>query len=118
MGRYLSSFLATARADLLAADMLADRVAVPGPPVSEAEQQDALELALLLADCDARWGDHRSALSALDAAEALQGALPPEYEAKRREWRGRAARRLPARVETRNPTGAWSRWDGDVCRVR
>jgi hypothetical protein len=25
-------------------------------------------------------------LTALDAAEALQGALPPEYEAKRRQW--------------------------------
>jgi hypothetical protein len=36
---------------------------------------------------DARWGDYRSALEALDAAEALEGALAPEYEAKRREWR-------------------------------
>jgi hypothetical protein len=64
-----------------------DRVAEPGPDdAAEADQQDALELALLLADCDARWGDHRSALSALDAAEALAGALPPEYEAKRRQW--------------------------------
>ena len=63
---------------------------LPGPPVSEEEQQDALELALLLADSDARWGDYTSALNALDAAEALQGALPPEYEAKRRIWRGEA----------------------------
>jgi hypothetical protein len=55
--------------------------------VSDEEYEDALALALLLADCDARWGDYASALNALDAAEALQGALPPEYEAKRREWR-------------------------------
>ena len=79
-------YLATARPSLLGGDVLADRVPVPGPPVSEEEQQDALALALPLADCDARWGDDASALNALDAAEALQGGLPPEYEAKRREW--------------------------------
>jgi hypothetical protein len=26
-------------------------------------------------------------VSALDAAEALEGTLPPEYETKRRAWR-------------------------------
>jgi sulfide:quinone oxidoreductase len=85
-GRYLAPYLATARPVPLAAAPLVDRVAIPGADVSESEYQDALELALLLADCDARWGDYRSALSALDAAEALEGALPPEYEAKRRQW--------------------------------
>jgi hypothetical protein len=54
--------------------------------VSDDEYDDALELALLLADCDARWGDFGGALNALEAAEALHGALPSEYEAKRREW--------------------------------
>ncbi len=86
-GRYLGPFLATARPQPLSSELLADRIAVPGPPHTEPEFRDALELALLLADCDARWGDYAAALSALDAAEALQGALPPEYEAKRREWR-------------------------------
>jgi sulfide:quinone oxidoreductase len=86
-GRFLAPYLATARPAALVPAALVDRVAEPAPDAdSEADQQDALELALLLADCDARWGDHRSALSALDAAEALAGALPPEYEAKRREW--------------------------------
>ncbi len=86
-GRYLAPYLATARPSPLAEHVLSDRLAVPGPPVSDEEQQDALELALLLADSDARWGDYASALNALDAAEAVQGALPPEYEAKRRAWR-------------------------------
>ena len=85
-GRYLAPFLATARPSLMSGGVLADRTPVPGAPVSDEEQQDALALALLLADCDARWGDYASALNALDAAESLQGALPPEYEAKRREW--------------------------------
>ncbi|HYB30656.1 MAG TPA: FAD-dependent oxidoreductase [Solirubrobacteraceae bacterium] len=86
-GRYLAPYLASARPVPLGSGLLSDRVAVPGPPVPEAERQEALSLALLLADSDARWGDYASALNALDAAEALEGALPPEYEAKRREWR-------------------------------
>jgi sulfide:quinone oxidoreductase len=86
-GRYLAPYLATARPSLLSAGVLTDRVPVPGPPDCDADYEDALALALLLADCDARWGDYASALNALDAAEALQGALPPEYEAKRRAWR-------------------------------
>ena len=89
-GRYLAPYLAAARPVPFGAEPLVDRVAVPGARLSDPEYQDALELALLLADCDARWGDHRSALNALDAAEALQGALPSEYEAKRREWRSAA----------------------------
>lgn len=94
-GRYLAPYLATARPSLLSSGVLADRVPVPGPPVSDEEHEDAVALALLLADCDARWGDFASALNALDAAEALQGALPPEYEAKRRAWHAedRAAHR-------------------------
>jgi sulfide:quinone oxidoreductase len=92
-GRYLAPFLATARPDLLRSETLADRAsAAPGPAVPEPEREDAVELALLLADCDAQWGDYRSALDALDAAEALRGALPPEVEAKRRAWR--AARQI------------------------
>lgn len=89
-GRYLAPYLATARPAPFGAEPLADRAAVPGAELSDPEYQDALELALLLADCDARWGDYPSALNALDAAEALQGALPSGYEAKRREWRSAA----------------------------
>ncbi len=90
--RYLAPYLATARPMSLAAEPLTDRIAVPGPRVSEAEHHEALQLTLLIADGDARWGDYRSALSALDAAEALEGALPPEHETKRRMWTAEAAR--------------------------
>lgn len=85
-GRYLAPYLAGGRPRQLEPALLGDRHAVPGSAASDVEYHDALELALLLADCDARWGDYRSALQALDAAEALEGTLPPAYAAKRREW--------------------------------
>ena len=91
-GRYLAPYLAGARTMAVAhstpagRESLTDRAPVPGPPLSASEFQDALELALLMADADADWGDYRSALSALDAAATLSGALPPEYEAKRGQW--------------------------------
>lgn len=90
-GRYLGPFLATARPAPLSSELLSDRIAVEGPPTSATEFEDALELALMLADCDARWGDYGAAVSALDAAEALQGVLPSDYEAKRRAWRAAAS---------------------------
>jgi hypothetical protein len=64
-GRYLTPYLAAARPVPFGAEPLVDRVAVPGAKLSDPEYQDALELALLLGNCDARWGDHRSALNAL-----------------------------------------------------
>lgn len=87
-GRYLGPFLATARPNPLSSALLTDRAAVGGPPLDDSEYEDALELALMLADCDAKWGDYEAALAALDAAEALTGALPREYEQKRKRWRG------------------------------
>lgn len=85
-GRYLAPYLATARPDPLRLGLLKDRSSIPGEPLSEAEHDDAVELALLLAECDARWGDYASALAALDTAFVLNGALTPELEAKRRAW--------------------------------
>jgi sulfide:quinone oxidoreductase len=89
--RYLSPFLATARPQPLGSEVLRDRVAVSGKTLADEDFKDALELALLLAECDARWGDYGAALNALDAAEVLEGTLPPEYEAKRRYWRAKRA---------------------------
>jgi len=85
-GRYLAPYLATARPRALAGQPMSDRTPVPGPDVGDDEFEDAVSLVLMLADGDAEWGDYGAALSALDAAEALEGSLPPEYEAKRRLW--------------------------------
>jgi len=85
-GRYLAPYLATARPAWLGAEPLADRAPVGRPRDADPEHEDALQLTLVLADADARWGDHASALRALDSAEALAGALPPEYEHKRAQW--------------------------------
>ena len=85
-GRYLAPYLATARPRALAGEPLSDRRVVPGPDVGDDEFADAVALVLMLADGDAEWEDYGAALAALDAAEALEGSLPPEYEAKRRLW--------------------------------
>jgi sulfide:quinone oxidoreductase len=84
-GRYLAPYLATARATRAADGTLVDRPATRAP-ARLVEHQEALELTLALADADAAWGDHASALRALDAAELLADVLPSEYEAKRRAW--------------------------------
>ena len=85
-GRYLAPYLATARPMPLGSAPLSDRRAPAHADGSEHEHADALELALLMADHDARWGDYAMALHALDSAEALAGVLPPRYEDKRKEW--------------------------------
>ncbi|MGZ4169820.1 MAG: NAD(P)/FAD-dependent oxidoreductase [Solirubrobacteraceae bacterium] len=97
-GRYLAPYLATARPHALTHEPMADRRAVPGSDLAGDEFADAVALVLMLADGDAEWGDYGAALAALDAAEALEGALPPEYEAKRRLWMG-AARGLGRDVD-------------------
>lgn len=61
----------------------------------------AVDLMLLLADCDAWAGDHPQALQALDCAESLGGALPSQYSAKRRCW---------AEHESAEPAGTPGAW--------
>jgi sulfide:quinone oxidoreductase len=91
-GRYLAPYLATARPVALGSEPLVDRVAGPGyEPAPDAD--DALELALLLADEDARGGDLVQALHALDAAAALGGGILPAAAAeKRAAWRAELER--------------------------
>jgi hypothetical protein len=68
------------------AGVLADRIPVPGPPVSDDEQHEAVARSRCCWPTATSAGATTRPLNALDAADALEGALPPEYEAKRREW--------------------------------
>ena len=64
--------------------------------VDAAEHEAAVDLALMLADDEADAGEFELALRWLSAAEAIAGALPPEYVGKRRRWSG-AEQRPPVR---------------------
>jgi hypothetical protein len=77
--------MATAQPVALTSAPLQDLGHAPSAP-GEGDE-DALALALLLADEDARCGDYRQALHALGAARALTGGVLPEaYAAKQRDW--------------------------------
>jgi sulfide:quinone oxidoreductase len=90
-GRYLAPYLATARPPALARQPLEDRTASAGTGMTD-DGDDALELALLMADEDAAAGDLSQAVHALDAAAALRGgALPVEAARKRDAWRAALA---------------------------
>jgi hypothetical protein len=97
-GRYLAPYLATARPRALGREPLIDRT--PASRGSGSDTEDALRLALLLADADAAAGDYAQALHALDAAAALAGGVLPAEAARRRDvWRPRLGLR-PAPVRT------------------
>ena len=86
-GRYLAPYLADARPVALGREPLHDRSA-GGPAAPGGEADEALELALLMAEEDARAGDLAQALHALDAAAALAGGfLPAEAASRRDAWR-------------------------------
>ena len=88
-GRYLAPYLADARPVPLSSSPLADRAAPArlADREADAERHEAADLALAMADGDARFGDFAGALHALAAAEAITGSLAPEYAEKRRIWR-------------------------------
>jgi sulfide:quinone oxidoreductase len=88
-GRYLAPYLATARPLAFGRKPLQDRIAGSAPaPAPAGGVDEALELALLIADEDARSGDLAQALHALDEAAALtSGFLPVDAASKRDAWR-------------------------------
>ena len=46
-----------------------------------------VDVALILAELDASWGDYRYAVEYLDAANKLTGgAIAPRWAARRRRW--------------------------------
>ena len=88
--RYLAPYLADPGGRIAGDTSLTDREPVSGSATElDAEHHDVAELALTLADENARWGEFRLALRCLDAVETLEGMLPPGYAARRREWERR-----------------------------
>ena len=85
-GRYLGPYLART-SHLGYGSTLEDRpTATRDPGALQAAHGEARELALVLAEADARGGDFRSALSWLDVLERLDGVLPEGYLEKRDAW--------------------------------
>lgn len=83
--KYLAPWLSDrTRARLGTAERFEDRPL--RADVDEGEHHAAYELALALADEEAEAGDELRALEWLEAAQAIEGVLPPEYVEKRRRW--------------------------------
>ena len=89
-GLHLAPYLATARPVDLNAEPLRDRTSAAS--ASTPDRDEAFQLALLLAEEDAKVGDFHQALHALDAAAALAGGVLPEQWAERRaRWQREVA---------------------------
>ncbi len=95
-GRYLAPMLADARPLTPAEAPLLDRTA-PRHDTDPGDHEQAVELALLIADQDAKLEDYAQAINALDAAAAMNaGVLPAPYADKRAQWM--ALHRPPAQA--------------------
>ncbi len=92
-GPYLGAWLARPHEPGGEALQLRDRQVTPVTDEQAAaeERAAALDLALAMADAEARYGDWKEALRALDAAEALAAPLPVEYAQKRDLWEAELA---------------------------
>ncbi len=98
-GRHLGAWLSHPRSPGGRIEQIEDRPAPDRPDNAAAEEERAaaLDLALMMADGEARYGDWHGALRALEAAQALTGMLPPEYEQKRELWQAELEGRPGAR---------------------
>ena len=59
----------------------------PDPDAGEAEHVQAVDLVLAAAEADARIGDYGGAIRWLSLVQELNLVVPPEYVARRHEWR-------------------------------
>lgn len=66
---------------------LVDIEAPTDPATDEAAHERAMSLVLAAANADARMGDYESAIKWLFLLEQLNFVIPPEYVARRYEWR-------------------------------
>jgi sulfide:quinone oxidoreductase len=91
-GRYLGPYLAHAQNP---SKELVDRDPSAGSSGGEADPERAVALLLAAADADARIGDFEGAIKWLSLVEQLNLVTPPEYVARRYEWRRRLQPDLP-----------------------
>jgi sulfide:quinone oxidoreductase len=104
-GAYLGPLLARAAGEDAGEEMV-DLDPSEQPEADEAEREAAIRLVLAAAEADAKESDFEGALRWLGLVEQLNLVLPPEYAAKRYEWRrqldpGLAPDAVAARVEPR-----------------
>jgi sulfide:quinone oxidoreductase len=88
-GRHLTPYLAAPEDPALTRSRLVDRDAPDEPELGEvagAEEREAVELLLELADANARRGSFDFAVKCLDAAEDVGGPLAEKRQAERRSW--------------------------------
>ena len=88
-GRYLAPYLARSTDPALTREPFADRAAPDKPEALEevsADEREAVELLLELAEANARRGSFDFALKCLDAAEDVGGPLPAPWPRERRAW--------------------------------
>ncbi len=89
-GRYLGPYLAETARRKEGSPLEDQPMSSDDPREVQAGHREARELALSFALADANSDDYRSALRWLEVVEQLDGVLPPGYDERRTEWRGRA----------------------------
>jgi len=90
-GRYLGPRIAHALGEE-SGEELVDLDPAAAPAADEAKHRRAVSLLLATADGDARIGDFEGALKWLSLVEQLNLVIPPEYVARRHQWRQQRGR--------------------------